>query len=203
MPRTSTRVWVTTTTAATDRASGRASARGRTTRELRVAPVKTTAREAGAPAGVLDVPGRAGGLAEVHRARRRATGGCPAPAVQHVRGHGGSQGHHGQDGNPERGERGGRADAAEQGRQRSAQHTAQGIRTYERTRSKAATVTGCASAPRPGLSRTIRNRTYEVSVACAPGARHAHPSCRRRELPSPLPRRRRPPTRPPCRCRAP
>ena len=47
MTTSSTRVWVTTASAATDRDSGSASARGSTTRELRTDPLKTSARVAG------------------------------------------------------------------------------------------------------------------------------------------------------------
>ena len=45
----STSVWVTTTSGASAKRSGRASTSGRTTSELRVAPLNTTARRLGAP----------------------------------------------------------------------------------------------------------------------------------------------------------
>lgn len=47
MPMSSTRVWVTTTTGARDSAGGNARANGSTTRELRVAPLNTSARREG------------------------------------------------------------------------------------------------------------------------------------------------------------
>lgn len=44
MPTSSTRVWVTTTIAASDSSSGNAKASGNTTKEFRVAPENTIAR---------------------------------------------------------------------------------------------------------------------------------------------------------------